>query len=292
MGGQAHTHSIGGQALVEGVMMRSPRWWAVAVRRPDGGIHVESHPLGDLARRHPWLNRPLLRGAIALAEAMSVGLRALAIATRRAAGSDAAPTRREIAITLAVAFSFFVGVFILLPALVVPAGQDGPVRELVEGALRVGLLLAYVLAISRLADIRRVFAYHGAEHKVIAALEAGAPLTREGVRPFSTVHVRCGTNFLMLVMLVAVVVFAFVPRDPLWLRLASRVALVPVVASLSYELLRLAARRPRNVAVRLLTLPGLLLQRITTRQPADDQVEVAIASMDELLARESEGGRP
>jgi len=270
-------------------MMRSPRWWAVAVRRPDGGIHVESHPAGDLARRYPWLDRPLIRGVIALADAMSVGMRAMSIAARRSAGEEAAPTPREVRGALAVAFLFFVAVFVLLPALVVPAGEGGVVRELVEGAVRIGMLLAYVLLISRISDIRRVFAYHGAEHKVIAAVEAGAPRTPEGVRRFSTIHVRCGTNFLMLVMIVAVVVFAFVGREPLWWRLGSRVLLVPLVAAVSYEVLRLAARRPRSPLVRLVTLPGLLLQRVTTREPADDQVEVALVSMEELLARETPG---
>ena len=281
-------HSLGGQALVEGVMMRSPRWWAVAVRRPDGGIHVESHPVGDLARRHPWLDRPLLRGAIAVGEALSVGLRALAIASRRSSGSDAAPTRREVGMALGVAAAFFVGVFVVLPALVVPAGEQTVVRELIEGGLRIGLFLVYVLAISRVGEIRRLFAYHGAEHKVIAAVEAGAERSPAGVARFSTIHVRCGTNFLALVMIVAVAVFSVVGREPLWWRLASRVVLVPVVAAISYELLRWAARAPRNPLVRVLSWPGLALQRITTREPEPDQVEIALAAMDELLARHAE----
>ncbi|HVE91126.1 MAG TPA: DUF1385 domain-containing protein [Actinomycetota bacterium] len=284
---EAKAHSIGGQALMEGVMMRSPARWAVAVRRPEGVIHVESHPVPSAGRTYP----AGVRGVVALGEAMSIGMRALSISARQSSGSDDPPSRGEIAGAMAVSFVAFIVLFVVIPALV--AGRGGgdrdPLRNLAEGGLRIGILLAYILLISRMRDIRRVFQYHGAEHKVIAAREAGADATVDGVRPFSTIHVRCGTNFLFLVMMLSVGVFSVVGRDPLWWRLLSRVLLVPVVAGLAYELLRIAARRPRNPLVRLITLPGLALQRITTREPDDDQVLVALAAMRELESASGNG---
>jgi uncharacterized protein YqhQ len=291
-------HSLGGQAVIEGVMMRSPGWWALAVRRPDGLVHTESHEVGSYSKRRPWLTKPLVRGVIGLGETMAIGVRALSTSARVSVGEEDAPTNREIGIAIAIAFVFFVGLFIALPAIIDRGGKGlsggaAFLHNLREGAVRIGIFLAYILLIARLKDIRRVFEYHGAEHKVIAAHEAGAPRTKEGARPFSTVHVRCGTDFLFLVMLLAVLVFSFVPRYGIAFRIVSRIVLLPVVAAVSYETLRLAARYDRNPLVRIVTYPGKLLQRITTREPADDQLEVALASLAELLRREglvSEGG--
>jgi uncharacterized protein YqhQ len=283
--GSDAAHTIGGQAVIEGVMMRSPTRWALAVRRPDGGIHTESHPVREPGSPRHWADAALVRGLLALGETLRIGLRALRVSARVASGEDGEELRdRDMAGALGVAFVFFVVLFIVLPAVLVGgAGDRTVVHNLREGAVRIAIFFAYVLAISLLRDVRRVFAYHGAEHKTIAAHEAGAQLTHEGVRPFPTIHVRCGTNFLFLVMLVSAAVFSLVGRDPLWWRVASRIILLPVVAAVSYETLRLAARHPRNAVVRLISWPGLLLQRITTREPADDQLEVALAALQALL---------
>lgn len=229
----------------------------------------------------------MFRGVIAIGEAMSVGMRALTIAARHAAGEDEAHDEKGFAVASLIAFVLFIGIFVVLPAVLVPAHTDQTlVRNFLEGVVRIAIFLAYILAISRIEGIRRVFQYHGAEHKTIAAHETGARLDIEGVRPFSTIHLRCGTNFLFLVMMISVVVFSLVGRDPLWWRLVSRIILIPVVAAISYEVLRISARHPRNIIVRILTAPGLWLQRITTREPDDDQVEVALAAIAELIARE------
>lgn len=292
-------HTLGGQAVIEGVMMRSPGWWALAVRRLDGGIHTESHPVGGFAARRPWLAKPLIRGVLGLGEAMAIGVRALSISARVSAGEEEAPSKREIAMAVAVAIVFFVGLFIVVPALIARGGRGAAgggafLHNLLEGLVRIGVFIGYIVLISFLPDIKRVFQYHGAEHKVIAAHEAGAPRTKEAARPFSTVHVRCGTDFLFLVMILAVLVFSLVPRGGILMRVGSRVVLLPVVAALSYEMLRLAARYERNLLVRLITFPGRFLQRITTREPDDGQLDVALASLAELLEREGldDGGSP
>jgi uncharacterized protein YqhQ len=277
-------------------MMRSLRWWAIAVRRPQGSIHTESHRVGGYIEERAWLNKPLVRGVLALGEAMSIGVRALAISARYSSGEEGEElTQREIRGAIAFAFVFFIALFIVLPALVVRGGEGGSLfvfeasrigHNLREGGVRIGIFLGYVLAISLIRDVRRVFQYHGAEHKVIAAVETTGEASAAAAKPFSTVHVRCGTNFLFLVMLLAVVVFSFVGRSPWWWRVSSRILLLPLVASISYETLRIAARHHGNLLVRAITWPGLLLQRITTREPSDDQLEVAVAAMHELMARE------
>ncbi len=277
---------LGGQAVLEGVMMRSPRWWTVAVRRPDGSIHLESHPLEGRASRS-FLRRTPLRGAAALADAMGVAVRALAISARESSPeSEQSIEPGHVGKALLGILAFFVLLFVIVPALAVPGDDQRLVRNLLEGLVRFGVFAGYIAAISRMKETSRVFGYHGAEHKAIAAWEAGEPLTHDGVRRFSTVHVRCGTNFLWLVMFVALVAFLPLPRDPLWWRLVLRVLLVPVVAAAAYELLRLSARFAGSAPVRLLTWPGRLLQRVTTKEPGPDQVEVALSALSELLARE------
>jgi uncharacterized protein YqhQ len=267
-------------------MMRSPQRWALAVRQPGGGIYLESHPVRD---RRALADVPLMRGVTALVDTLGTGIRALAISARIALGEtpDAAPPTREVAGALALGAVVFTALFILLPAILPGGGPrhggEALVRNLIEGGIRIAILLAYVVGISFIRDIRRVFEYHGAEHKVIAAREAGAPATVEAARPFPKVHVRCGTDFLFLVMIVAIFVFSLLGRPPLAWRLASRVLLTPVVAAISYEVLRLAARYEQNPVIRALTFPGRALQLITTREPGDDQIEVALASLDELL---------
>jgi uncharacterized protein YqhQ len=260
-------HFYGGQAVVEGVMMRGRDVWAVAIRRPAGDIHVESHEIDSVAKRHPILRKPFLRGVIALGQALAIGFRALSISARESAPEDEQLTSRQMAVSFVIAAVIFIGLFIVLPA--ATFGWVGRMigssilTNVLEGLFRVGLFLGYLLVIGRAKDIRRVFAYHGAEHKTIAAYEHDDPLTPDRIGPYSTLHVRCGTNFLLIVM-------------------------VTTISGLAFELLRLGARYPRSALMRIVMTPGLWLQKITTKPPDDGQIEVAIASFNEVLKREQQ----
>jgi uncharacterized protein YqhQ len=272
-------------------MMRGPADWAIAVRRPDGSIHLESHAIDSVAERHPWLAKPGFRGVIALGQALSIGVRALSISANQASPDEEQLSSRQMAVSIALAVIVFVGFFIVLPAVAfrfVGRGIDSSVlNNLLEGVFRVGLFLAYLVAIGRTKDIRRVFRYHGAEHKTIAAYEHGDTLEPERVDRYSTLHVRCGTNFLLIVMLLTVLVFAAFGNPPLLWRVVSRVVAIPLIAAVAYELLRLGARYPTAGLMRAVMAPGLWLQRITTQPPDRGQIEVAIASFREVVRRES-----
>lgn len=289
---------FGGQAVIEGVMMRGAGRMAIAVRRADGTIALQVSPYRPWTERWPWLGLPLVRGAVALADALVTGIRALNYSARvveedgvagdrAAAGED-----RWLVLVNALAVALALVVFVLLPtwlaAWLPVAGDLG--RNIVEGGVRLLLLLGYLLAIGRIPDIRRVYQYHGAEHKAIHALEAGAPLTPAGARPFSRFHPRCGTAFLLFVAVLAVAVHALFGWPSFWWRTAIRLALVPVIAGLAFEWIRLAGRsRSRWVAV--LAAPGLWLQRLTTEEPGDDQLEVALVALRACLGEAAGGGR-
>lgn len=285
-------HFYGGQAVVEGVMMRGRDVWAVAIRRPAGDIHVESHEIDSVAKRHPILRRPFLRGVIALGQALAIGFRALSISARESAPEDEQLTSRQMAVSFVIAAVIFIGLFIVLPA--ATFGWVGRrigssiLTNVLEGLFRVGLFLGYLLVIGRAKDIRRVFAYHGAEHKTIAAYEHDDPLTPDRIGPYSTLHVRCGTNFLLIVMVTTIFVFALFGAPGLWWRIGSRLLAIPIIAGLAFELLRLGARYPRSALMRIVMTPGLWLQKITTKPPDDGQIEVAIASFNEVLKREQQ----
>ncbi len=285
-------HFYGGQAVVEGVMMRGRDVWAVAIRRPAGDIHVESHEIDSVAKRHPILRKPFLRGVIALGQALAIGFRALSISARESAPEDEQLTSRQMAVSFVIAAVIFIGLFIVLPA--ATFGWVGRrigssiLTNVLEGLFRVGLFLGYLLLIGRAKDIRRVFAYHGAEHKTIAAYEHDDPLTPDRIGPYSTLHVRCGTNFLLIVMVTTIFVFALFGAPGLWWRIGSRLLAIPIIAGLAFELLRLGARYPRSALMRIVMTPGLWLQKITTKPPDDGQIEVAIASFNEVLKREQQ----
>ena len=280
---------MGGQAVMEGVMMRGERTWAVAVRTPDGDIEVETHQAPTWAER--WSKVPLLRGIMALAEAMALGFKALAWSANRQIPEEEQISSKAMGWTIGVALALFTGIFILLPALVANGigdafDLDGFWFHVAEGALRLGIFLGYLVLIGMLPDIKRVFQYHGAEHKAIAAYENDVELSAESAQRFGTAHVRCGTNFLLTVMVVTIVVYSLVGR-PGWLMLiASRIVLIPLIAGLSYEVIRAAAKHMQWWWVRAAMKPGLLLQRLTTRQPSLDQVEVAVASLRAVLTAE------
>ncbi len=271
---------LGGQAVIEGVMMRAGGRWAVAARRPDGRVvtHRDTVPAWALALRRV----PLARGVVALAATVGLGTRALSWSRNVAEGGP--PSRRSVIVATLVSVVVFVSVFALAPAAAARRlAGEGPVFAVVEGVARLALFVAYVAAIGRLPGIRRTFEYHGAEHKAIAAQEAGDELTVERVQRYSARHARCGTDFLVLVAVVAVAVFAFVSPESPWALAASRVLLLPVVAGVAYEILRVSDRPAAARWLAPLTAPGLAVQRLTTRPPADDQVEVALVALRAVL---------
>jgi uncharacterized protein YqhQ len=289
---KAPTHYYGGQAVVEGVMMRGRDVWAVAVRRPSGEIHLESHDIDSVAKRHPILRKPFLRGVIALGQALGIGFRALSISARESAPDDEQLSPRQMALSFVFAAVIFLALFIVLPAATfrwVGRAIDSSIAvNVLEGVFRVGLFLGYLAVIGRAKDIRRVFAYHGAEHKTIAAFEHDDVLVPEKVDRYPTLHVRCGTNFLLLVMVITIFVFALFGNPGLWWRIGSRIIAIPIIAGIAFELLRLGARFPNSRFMRATMTPGLWLQKITTKPPDKDQIEVAIASFNEVLRREGE----
>jgi len=286
-------HYYGGQAVLEGVMMRGRDHWAVAVRRPDSSIHVESHDVRSNAGRlfYGW---PFVRGVFALGQALSIGVRALTISANPSQEEDNQLTTGQTVAAMTIAFVLFAAVFIVGPflgfRLLRRDVSSGVARNLLEGVGRVALFLCYIALIGRLKEIRRVFQYHGAEHKTIAAFEHQDRLEPDAVDRYSTLHVRCGTNFLLIVMILAIVVYAFFPAKGLLWGIVSRLVAIPLIAGLSFEMLRLGARFTGSPVMRVLMAPGLWLQKITTRPPERDQIEVAIASFREVLRREDANG--
>jgi uncharacterized protein YqhQ len=297
---------VGGQALIEGVMMRAPGAWGVAVRRPDGSIALERGKVASIAKRYPFLKLPILRGVTVLFQSLAIGIRALnfsalkAVEDPAAAGADAAAGETEakpeisnlaIAGSMAMGLGMGIVVFLLLPLWLTQLSERflfGPlpslVFNLVDGVLRGLFFIGYIFIISRFKDIHRVFMYHGAEHKVVWNHEARLPLTVENARAQTRLHPRCGTSFLLFVLLVSILLFAFIPKTaPFLLKFGGRLLLVPVIAGLSYEVLRLTAKKRAAPLFALLVWPGLMLQKITTQEPTDDMLEVAIVALEEAL---------
>jgi uncharacterized protein YqhQ len=286
---------IGGQAVLEGVMMRGPSAWSVAVRKPDGDIAEVNRPITSVLLRHRWLRIPVVRGVIALGESLAIGFRALAISANYAANEEGEDgevqtelTRGQLLFAFGIAIGFALLLFKVSPALItnwLPIESTGWF-VIVEGVIRVTIFVAYLLLISLLPDLKRVFQYHAAEHKTINAYEAGEELEPERVAKYSLLHVRCGTAFLLYVMVVAIFVFAFFGRPTWYWLIATRILLLPVIAGIAYEIIRFAGQRPNNRALRTLLAPGLWLQRLTTREPTLDQIEVSIRALREVLRLE------
>ena len=278
----AEPRYMGGQAVMEGVMMRGAKTWAVAVRTPEGDVEMEVHDAPHWSER--WTHVPLMRGIMTLAESLSLGFKALMWSADRQLPEEERISKTAMGWTMGVAVAFFVGVFLVLPALGTSAlgnalDVHGFSYHLLEGGIRLLIFLGYLGLIGLLPDIKRVFQYHGAEHKAIAAYENGVQVTPESAQQFSTQHVRCGTNFLLTVMVVTIFVYSFVGRPALPILILSRIVLIPLVASISYELIRYAARHMDKGWVRTLMVPGLSLQKLTTREPSLDQLEIAIMSL-------------
>jgi uncharacterized protein YqhQ len=275
-------------------MMRGPSAWSVAVRKPDGAIAEVNQPIASVLLRHRWLRLPVLRGVVALGESLAIGFRALAISANYAAqeeGSDEPQkelTRGQLLFAFAIAIGFALILFKVSPALITNwlpiEGTSGFV--VVEGLIRVSIFIAYLLVISLLPELRRVFQYHAAEHKAINAYEAGEELSPARVARHSLLHVRCGTAFLLYVMVIAIFVFAFFGRPAWYWLIASRILALPLIAGLAYEVIRFAGKHPQNAALRTLLAPGLWLQRLTTREPTLDQIEVSIRALREVLRLE------
>ena len=281
--------AVGGQAVIEGVMMRDANKTATAVRLPNGEIEVETHPVTSIRERYPVLNLPLIRGSVIMVESLVIGMRALSFSAQAAGEEDEQMTKKEIAMTILFALVLASVLFIVIPtgaAHLAAAYTDDPiVFNLIEGGIRLAVFLLYIWGISFMGGIRRVFQYHGAEHKTIHCYEAGEALTVENVQKFPRLHPRCGTNFLLIVMVIAIVFHVFFGWPDLWLRILSRLAVLPVVAGVSYEIIRFAGRSENRI-VRILITPGLWLQYLTTRPPDDEMVEVAIESLKAVLPPE------
>ena len=281
--------AVGGQAVIEGVMMRDAHRTATAVRLPNGEIDVETRTVSSIRDRYPVLNLPLIRGSVIMVESLIIGMRALSFSAQAAGEEDEQMTKKEIAMTILFALVLASILFIVIPtgaAHLAAAYTDDPiVFNLIEGGIRLMVFLLYIWGISFMGGIRRVFRYHGAEHKTIHCYEAGEALTVENVQKFPRLHPRCGTNFLLIVMVVAIVFHVFFGWPDLWLRILSRLAILPVVAGVSYEIIRFAGRS-ENHLVHILITPGLWLQYLTTRPPADEMVEVAIESLKAVLPAE------
>jgi len=285
---------IGGQAVLEGVMMRGVSTWAVAVRKPDGEIEVSSDPLVSWAKRHRVLRLPVVRGVVALGESMKIGFRALAISANAQMADDEDPEPIggfTWGLTIFLSIALAIGLFF-----VIPVGATSLIKDqlgssllfwLVEGVQRTSIFIAYLALISRVPDLRRVFEYHGAEHKTISCYEAGDRLMPARAERYSRLHPRCGTSFLLIVMVLAIFVFAPIGLPAWYWLLASRILGVPLIAGLSYEVIKLAGKHRRKRWVRALMWPGLMLQNLTTREPDREQLAVAIAALEAVLAVES-----
>jgi uncharacterized protein YqhQ len=285
----AESFHYGGQAVIEGVMIRGKEGVAISVRQPNGQLNVVKQPLAGIYKGR-LRSMPFIRGIIALVETLVLGTQSLLHSAQVAAaeeGEGKIPTALLWG-TVAVSLALGVALFFMVPLLATrylidPYIESALLSNVFEGLIRIGIFIVYLEVISLMPDIKRVFAYHGAEHKVVNAYEAGVPLDVESVKKYSTAHARCGTAFLFIVLIVAIFVFALVPQPTLWIRIVSRIALIPVIAVISYEIMKFGASHIKNPVVRILLAPGLLLQAITTREPDDSQIEAAISALSEVI---------
>jgi uncharacterized protein YqhQ len=295
---------VGGQAVLEGVMMRSPHAWGIAVRKPSGVMVTHSEPLERPSDKHKWMAWPVVRGVITLGHAMGLGFKALRFSAN--AALDEMPVNDEgktfqisgwmVAVNAIISIAFFIFMYKFLPLVaatelkkVSPIFGEQIVFNLVDGVIRLALFLLFIWGVSLFADIKRVYEYHGAEHKTVFAFEAHDPMQADAVQKYSTFHPRCGTSFLMTVMLISILVYCLIPVTTFWARFGIRVALLPVIAGLSYEMIRFAAKH-RGSFFALLTAPGLWLQRITTKHPDNSQVECAIDALNQAMELEAQRG--
>ncbi|HSS97199.1 MAG TPA: DUF1385 domain-containing protein [Terriglobales bacterium] len=296
---------VGGQAVLEGVMMRSPHAWAIACRKPSGEISVHSEPLERMSEKHKWMGWPVVRGVMTLGNAMSLGFRALKFSANTALDElqPDQPKEKKLeisgwvaAVNVIFSLGFFIFMYKFLPLLaatelkkVNPLFGNQIIFNLVDGVIRIGLFLLFIWGVSLFKDIRRVYEYHGAEHKTVYAFENGDPLETANVQKYTTYHPRCGTSFLMTVMIISILVYTVIPVTTFWARFGIRIALLPVIAGVSYEIIRFAAKH-RGSLFALMTAPGLWLQRVTTQPPSDDQAQCAIVALNHAMELEKQNG--
>ena len=295
---------VGGQAVLEGVMMRSPHAWAIACRKPSGELSTYSEPLERPSDKHKWMAWPVVRGVITLGHAMGLGFKALRFSANVALDeipADEKGKKLEVsgwvaAVNVIFSVGFFIFMYKYLPLVaatelkrVNPVFGEQIIFNRVDGLIRLGVFLLFIWGVSLWRDIHRVYEYHGAEHKTVFAFENGDALETQAVQKYSTFHPRCGTSFLMTVMIISILVYMLIPVTTFWARFAIRIALLPVIAGVSYEIIRFAAKH-RGSLFALMTAPGLWLQRITTQPPSDDQAECAIVALDRAMALEKQRG--
>ena len=288
---------VGGQAIMEGVLMRSPNFWGMAVRAPSGDVEIQAEPFRSVTRKSKLFRLPVIRGFLSLAETLWLGMKALTLSTNIALGEDEDLSKKEIVITLTfglgLAFLLFLAAPVLgtkgIGALFGNSIENPILFNLVEGALRIGIFMLYLVGITAVSkDIKRFFAYHGAEHKAIKVYERGEELVPANARKLDTSHVRCGTSFILYVLVLSILVFSLLPIDWWVEAIAARVVVIPLVAGIAFEFIMWSARNQGNPVVKALIWPGLQLQKLTTREPTDDMVEVAMASLKKVLRMEEE----
>ena len=297
---------VGGQAVLEGVMMRTPHAWAITCRKKSGEFSTLSSPLERLSEKHKWMGWPVVRGVMTLGHAMTLGFRALRFSANVQLDElqqEAQPAKKKFeiggwvaAVNIAISVGFFVFMYKYLPLLAAtelkkahPALSGQITFNLVDGLIRLALFLLFICGTSLLADIRRVYQYHGAEHKTVFAFENNDPLTTGAVQIYPTWHPRCGTSFLMTVMIISMFVYMLIPVTTFWGRFAIRIAMLPVITGVSYEIIRFAAKRRKSLFA-VMTAPGLWLQRVTTKPPSDEQAECAIEALQQAMVLEKQRG--
>lgn len=278
MAKQAKQPSIGGQAVIEGVLMKNGNKIAIAVRGPDKKIHVKKEKFVGAASKFKPAGWPFIRGSVNLVEMLIMGIHALNYSANESIGEkEEKITTWEFVGTTVIALAFAIGLFVLFPLWLTGITKtEGILFNLIDGLIRIAMFVIYVLLISLMPDVKRLFQYHGAEHKTVTCYEAGQKITLENVKKFTTVHRRCGSTFILIVLFVSILVFSLIVSDSFWVKMAGRLLLFPVIAGISYELLKLGAKFPNNFVLNIFVYPGLLLQKLTTRQPNKKQLEVAI----------------
>src|SRR5918995_762944 len=288
---------VGGQAIMEGVLMRSPNFWGMAVRTPAGDMDVQAEPFNSITKKSKLFRLPIIRGFLSLAETLWLGMKALTISTNIALGEEEDLSKKEVVGTMVFGLVLAFLLFLAAPVLgtkgvgwLIGNSIDNPIIfNLVEGAIRIGIFMLYLIGITAVSkDIKRFFAYHGAEHKAIKVYERGEELVPENARKLDTSHVRCGTSFILYVLVLSILVFSLLPIDWWVEAVVSRVIAIPLVAGIGFEFIMWSARNQENPLVKALIWPGLQLQKLTTREPTDDQVEVAMASLKKVLTMEDE----
>lgn len=281
---------VGGQSVLNGVMMRSENLYSIALRNQSKEIDVELFPVKSIIKKYPIAKVPLIRGAVALIENLILGFRALMYSVDKTGGEEVEISWLQMTISIILAVALTIGLFFTLPTFLGKfIYQSIPnifLYNLVEGLIRLTILISYIIFTSFLKDIKTLYEYHGAEHKVIHAYEAGDELTASKVSKYSTLHMRCGTAFLMIVVVISIIIFSLLGRQSLIQRIIYRIILVPLIMGISYEFIRLSGKFPESLILKIVSFPGLLLQRITTRIPSEEQLEVAIVALEKVINRE------